>query len=276
MREPLQTVFDFGQRWTDRRSSFRVRGRDFDASRYSVDLLSTDRQAKTFVERHHYSGSYPAARVRAGLFEGRELVGVAVFSVPMQAAVVPKWLGCAESEGVELGRLVLLDCVPFNAETWFLRRAFSALRQEKAEIRGVVSYSDPVPRQTAAGVTVMPGHVGTIYKAFNGAYLGRGSKRTLLLDHAGRVVSARALSKLRNGERGAEYAEQVLYEAGAPGRYRGESGRSYVQRVLAAGVFRRVPHPGNHVYAWSFDRALSLVSKPFPVLPGAPHVAACR
>lgn len=261
-----QTAFDFGQRWRDRRSSFRRRAIDFDPTRYAVDLLGSDKQARAFVQQHHYAGSYPAARVRAGLFEGRDLVGVAVFSVPMQSAVVPRWLGCSVAEGVELGRFVLLDRVPFNAETWFLRRAFKALRQEKPSIKGVVSYSDPVPRLTCAGRLVMPGHVGTIYKAFNGAYLGRGSSRTILLDPQGRVFSARALSKIRNDERGRDYAEAALVALGAPRRYRTESGASYVSRVLESGLFRRVAHPGNHVYAWSFAQDVLLAAKPFPVL----------
>ncbi len=36
--------------------------------------------AKHFVERHHYSGSYAAARFRFGLYRRAQLVGVAIFS----------------------------------------------------------------------------------------------------------------------------------------------------------------------------------------------------
>jgi hypothetical protein len=101
------------------------------------------------------------------------LVGVAVFSVPMSQAVIPKWLGVSASSGVELGRFVLLDEVPFNAETWFLARAVRVLRAELPELAGIVSFSDPVPRRDSSGALVMPGHVGTIYQARNAAYRGR-------------------------------------------------------------------------------------------------------
>jgi hypothetical protein len=258
----MQCEIDFGQRWTNRRSSFRLRASDFDPSRYTVDVLPKA-SAQAFVEQHHYSGSYPAARKAVGLFDGRECVGVAVFSVPAQNAVIPKWLGCPAGDGIELGRFVLLDRVPFNAETWFLRRAFTLIRQE-LKVVGVVAYSDPVRREALDGSTVMPGHVGTIYKAFNGAYLGRGSPRTLLLDAAGRVFSARALSKIRNEERGIDYALRQLVEAGAPVRLKHENPRVYVARVLASDCFRRIPHPGNHVYAWHFGKKLDSLA--FPVL----------
>lgn len=252
----------FGQRWTDRRSSFRTRAADFDPRRYAVDVLPKP-LAMAFVTQHHYSASYPAARKAIGLFEGRECVGAAVFSVPAQKAVIPKWLGCPAPDGVELGRFVLIDRVPFNAETWFLRRAFKLVRRELA-VCGVVAYSDPVRRRAVDGTVVMPGHIGTIYKAFNGAYLGRGAPKTLLLDTRGRVFSERALSKLRNGERGQDYAYRQLVDVGAPKRFRGEDARAYVARVLESGCFRRIPHPGNHVYAWRFDE--TLVSLPFPTL----------
>jgi len=93
-----------------------------------------------------------AARLSVGLFDAQraELVGVVVFGVPMNQRVVPARLGVPASEGVELSRLVLLDHIPGNAESWFVARAFRALREEKPEVRGVVSYCDPVPRQARA------------------------------------------------------------------------------------------------------------------------------
>ena len=60
-------------------------------------------------------------------------------------------------------------------------------------IAGVVSFSDPLARRTAAGDVVFGGHVGTIYQAHNAAYLGRGTARTLRLLPDGAVLSARAL-----------------------------------------------------------------------------------
>lgn len=250
------------QRWRHRSDSWREAGERIDPTRHGVEVVPQS-LARPFVEVHHYSGTYPAARLAVGLWRsprrGRSpstLAGVAVFSVPMQQSVVPSRLGLPPTAGVELGRLVLLDEVEGDGETWFLARAFDALRDALPEVRGVVSYSDPMPRTTVGGSIVMPGHIGTIYKAHNGRYVGRGAARTLLLDPMGRVISARALSKLRLGEVGKDYAERQLLSAGAPRRHAGESGESYVRRVLASGCLRAVKHPGNHCYVWAVGRSV--------------------
>jgi hypothetical protein len=249
------------QRWRQGRDSYRPLGEPIDPSRYGVEIIEDDRTPKAFVEAHHYSGSYPAARFRVGLCRSRpffapELVGVAVFSVPAQQAVIPRYLpDLTPADGVELGRFVLLDDVPANGETWFLARAFRALRAALG-VRGVVAYSDPFRRTNAQGDVVLPGHVGTIYQAFNGSYLGQSRARTILLDPAGRVLNERTISKIRLGERGEDYAYRQLRRLGAPSRTTGEDGAAYVERVLGCGLFRRVRHPGNHVYAWPLERGV--------------------
>ena len=252
------------QRWRDRRASFREAPELFDPRQHAVDLLD-ERSAKAFVETHHYSRSYPAARLRVGLFRGTQLVGVAVFAEPAQRAILPKYVPTARG-GAVLARLVLLDEVPANAETWFLARAFGALRREKPDVEAVVSYADPFQRQALDGRVIMPGHVGLIYQAFNGRYLGRSAKETIVLDPHGRVISRRALSKLRNGEQGAEYAERQLVDAGAPRRLPGEDPVDYVRRAISTGPFRVARHPGNHVYAWPLARGVVLAppAGPFP------------
>ena len=73
----------FCQRWWARRHSWRHTSEGgFDRSRYDVEAIPDDRTARRFVARHHYSGSYPSARLRYGLYERGELRGVAVLSVP--------------------------------------------------------------------------------------------------------------------------------------------------------------------------------------------------
>ncbi|MBR7917314.1 hypothetical protein KDX16_15935 [Burkholderia vietnamiensis] len=177
------------QRWRLGRDYWRVdRDEGFRKQDYAVDLIS-DSVAKQFVVEHHYSASYPAAVERAGLFRGTELVGVCVFSVPMNNAAIPKYTGLAPSAGVDLGRFILLDNVPYNGETYFLKRAFVALQQSKPQIKGVIAYSDPVPRHTAAGRVVMPGHVGIIYQAGSARYVGRSASRVLHLSASGHVLS---------------------------------------------------------------------------------------
>lgn len=247
------------QRWVQRQDRYRPAGEPIRAQDFGVEVLDGDKQARAFVELHHYSRSYPAARCRVGLYRRRpgpaptgvDLVGVAVFSVPMQARAIPARCGVEAHQGVELGRFVLLDSVEANGETWFLARAFRALRQELPEVRAVLSYSDPVAREDAQGRRVMPGHVGTIYHALGATYLGRASARTLHLDPAGRVVSPRAISKVLSQERGHDYARQLLLQAGAPPQQEGQELRQWVK--LALGQLRPLHHPGNHTYTWALD-----------------------
>jgi hypothetical protein len=252
------------QRWRNHRSSYRPAGEPIVTSRFGVEPVTKD-EARTFVEKHHYSRSFPASRFCAGLYTAGQLVGVAVFSVPMNQAVVPKYCNVDPNAGVELGRFVLLDNVPANGETWFLSRAFKLLRENKPEVEAVVSYSDPVPRHTIDGVQVKPGHIGVIYQAANAVYLGRGSKRTLLLAGNGEIVSPRALSKLKNGERGHAYVKEMLDRLGAPKQQSGESDEGYVVRLLKSDAFRSFRHPGNHTYAWALTkRVKTATGQPYP------------
>jgi len=258
------------QRWRDRRTFFRRSGEVFDAKLASVQPID-EATAKAFVVRHHYAASYPAARFRAGLFLRHlgveRLAGVAVFSVPMNQRTIPCYFdGLHANAGVELGRLVLLDDVAANAESWFCARAFRLVRAALG-VDGVVSYSDPVERCTATGQTIKPGHVGTVYQALNAKYRGRASAETLTMTATGRVVSRRTLSKIKNDESGAGYAYAQLRELGAPERLPFESGPDYVARALSSEGFRRVRHPGNFCYTWWLGdarKAPAATSLPYP------------
>jgi hypothetical protein len=256
----MQTdLFSHCQRWNSGRSSYRPAGEPFSPSRCFVAPID-EREAKVFVKAHHYSGTYPAARFRAGIFhkpsafEAERLAGVAVFSVPMTQSVIPSYFpSFSPSQGVELGRFVLLDELAANAETWFLSRAFKLLRSALPGVHGVLSYSDPVPRIDREGRTVFPGHRGTIYKAFNGCYRGRATPRTLRLAPCGQVVSDRLLSKIRNEEVGVDYALRQLAALGAPARQPFESGRQYLSRISPE-FFRPMRHEGNLAFTWNLPR----------------------
>lgn len=267
-----QLALDFTQRWRNGRDRYRQRGADFRPGDFGVEPIASDRVAKAFVVEHHYARSYPAARVRVGLyrrapFVAPELVGVAVFSVPMQSRAIAAYApGLGADEGVELGRLVLLDEVPFNAETWFLARAFAAMRALLPRVRLVLSYSDPIARAAEDGRVVTPGHVGCVYQSKGARYVGRSRAETLHLDAAGRVVSRRSLSKIRLDERGAAGCYARLLAAGAPPRRLGEEGDAYVARALAEGPFRRMRHPGNHTYLFNADGTGLEVPSPRPAL----------
>ena len=222
------------QRWNHGRDSYRPQGEPIDTSRYGVELLEgkgSDTTAAGFVRTHHYSGTYPAAVVRVGLYRMKELVGVCVFGVPAQKAAIPKWTGHPASDGVVLSRFVLLDDVPANGETWFLGRAFEALVQVRENCKVVLSYADPVPRFTADGRMVMPGHLGTIYQAFNGDYHGRSKKETQWFGPDGRLFDRRSFSKIRNGESGAAACYDRLQTKGARPKKSSETWAEYILAV---------------------------------------------
>jgi hypothetical protein len=253
---PLITA---GQRWNERVHSWkRPEDGGFDPARYGVAAIADDTTAKDFVQRHHYSGSYPAAKHRYGLYdlagEEPELAGVAVLSVPASRKVLTNVFPGLEAydESLELGRFVLLDPVPANGESWFLGQAFRLAAD--AGVRGVVSFSDPVPRWADApdGTRrrVMPGHVGTIYQATNAAYTGRGTRRTLTLLRDGTVFSERAAQKVRDQGKGHEYAELILIEHGATPMRAGEDPKAWLARALEEVGARKFRHPGNHRYAF--------------------------
>lgn len=255
---------DVAQRWTHGRGSYRVAGEPIDTRRYEVAQIPGDREAKGFVLEHHYSGSYPAARFRFGLYRAAALVGVAVFSVPANARA----LACLPGEpleSVELGRFVLVDDVPANGESWFLARCFELLRAQG--IVGAVAFSDPTERTDAAGALVFGGHIGTIYQATNAIHIGRSKpeRRRLLPD--GTVVHGRALAKIRRRDRGWRYAVEQLVEQGAPRPSLGEDLSTWLERELPR-ITRPLRHQGNLKYAWTLRsrdrRHLRAHALPYP------------
>lgn len=253
-------IVDKCQRQRDGRTSWRPAGEVIKTSAYEVapiDGKGSDKIAKAFVQQHHYSGSYPAARERVGLYRGAELVGVAVFSHPSSEAVLAP-LPCDRLEGVELGRFVLLDDVPGNGESWFLARALEVLRERG--YRALLSHSDPLPRRTAAGELVLPGHVGTIYQATNAVYAGRSGRELHVLKPDGTVFSPRAMTKIRRWEQGAQKAIAELVAIGAKPPSAGDletrdTRRAWMWREIFA-TCRRMPHAGNHRYLWALDKRL--------------------
>jgi hypothetical protein len=258
---------DHAQRWREGRAYYQERGRAFVAERYGVELLPGRKTAAAFVRTHHYLRSFVASRVCVGLYESRgpffapELVGVAAFSVPGSQASLPRWApGLTADDGVNLGRFVLLDHVPYSAETWFLTRAFRVLRAVLPEIWVVLSYSDPLARNDEDGRVLTPGHFGAIYQRKEALHLGRTEPHYCHFDARGCMVDDRSLSKVRALDRddkrkskgGAAYARHLITR-GAPARRFLESHTDWVKRALDEGPFHKVKHPGNFVYLFGAD-----------------------
>ena len=241
----------FNQRWRSHRSYYRHADEVINTREYEVAPMTGDSEAKAFVEKEHYSKSYVAARFRFGLWNHGLLAGVAVFSHPCNDSALTNVFKCPALMAVELGRFVLRDSVPGNGETWFLARCFEHLRKS-TDLIGVLSFSDPIPRRKTTGEVVMPGHIGTIYQAHNGRYLGLSTPRTVLLLPDGSVLSARAVQKIRALESGWKYASAILQRFGAapltgdPVAWLG----TWLPRLT-----RKVRHPGAHKYAWPLRRS---------------------
>ena len=255
-------ITDLCQRWRRRCARYRPAGEVVDVSRYEVAAIPDDRTARAFVEEHHYSGSYPAARRRFGLYERGALVGVAVYSVPPRAEVLSV-LGCPTAEGAELGRFVLLDRVPGNGETFFLSRCHALLRREG--FAGVVSFSDPHPRTTSTGEVIFAGHLGGIYQASSAVYLGAARANVVLRLPDGRTFSRRALAKIRARDRGWRYAVEQLVAAGVRAPEGDDLDAWLAAEALPA--LRRDRHPGCLKYAIPLHRACARVlpaSLPYP------------
>lgn len=241
---------DWCQRWESREHSWRHRTEGgFNPALYSVEALA-ESTAKAYVTTHHYSGSYPAARFRFGIFEDAQLRGVAVFGVPMSSAVLTNTFPDLEPmmESIELSRLVLADAVPANAESWFIARCFEELAGRG--VHGVVAFADPVPR-IVVGRLLFPGHIGIIYQASNGTYCGRATPRTLTILPDGRVLSDRSAQKVRARESGHEHVERMLMALGASAPRAGVSGAQWLATALEDVGGTRLRHHGNHRYAFA-------------------------
>lgn len=254
------------QRWREGRASYRPPLERIVPHEYEAALVPDDTTARRFIEAHHYSRTYPAARVRVGLYRRGVLAGVAVFSHPARDAVLTNtFAGVPVLSAAVLGRFVLLDEVPGNGETWFLARCFELMRARG--FRGVVSFSDPHPRTTLEGVRVFPGHVGTIYQAHNARYLGRAAGGLVRLLPDGTILDHRSLTKIRAGDRGwlATVRRLVSYGAAALAPDAPEAERvQWLARALAQ-LTRPMRHPGNHKYAWALRRAVAMpAGQPYP------------
>ena len=145
----------WAQRWLDGHQTWAVPGPRLDPSRYGVAHV-IEPAARAFSTRHHYLTSWVAStRRRFGLFDitviPAQLVGVAVMAIPPNKAVLTNVFPTLEpyKESLVLARLVLLDEVPWSAESMFMGEVCRLAADDG--IRGVVMDSDPVPRYRPDG-----------------------------------------------------------------------------------------------------------------------------
>ncbi|MEV1170838.1 hypothetical protein [Nonomuraea sp. NPDC049784] len=209
----------------------------FDKSRYEVRRIAYS-DAKKYVEQHHYLHTFVACKVAFGILDqAGYLQGVIVLSNAASDAVLTSaWPTLRpNSESTCIGRVVLADELDSNAESWAIGQALKMART--LGFRAVVSFCDPVPRDSVDGKRVHPGHYGTIYRATNMLHTGRTRNRTMLLFPDGTALDPRALSKVVNGESGRQYVQRRLEAHGASPPRQGEHVRDWLDRAFdAAGV----------------------------------------
>lgn len=260
---------DSCQRWLEGRHTYRAAREVIDTKHLDVGELD-ELTAKAFIETHHYSKRYPAARFRFGLYDRGELAGVAVFSRPWRPEVLTNpfpWLDHVD-QAAELGRFVLLDHVGSNGETWFLRRCRRRLR---GRLRAFVSFSDPTPRRALDGSEVFPGHIGTIYQADNAVYRGTTNPATLWLLPDGTVFSNVANGKIRRGLVGWRSCAAELERFGADpiAPDANDSERIHWLERWRTEITRPMRHRGLHRYTFTLDRAVPRAYDPRRAYPKA-------
>lgn len=242
---------DYCQRWDNRQHSWRhISEGGFNSRAFEVAPIDQATMIP-FCEQHHYAGKPGGILASWGLYLHADLVGVAVLTNGSYPDVLKGAFPKLEykTESAELGRLVLRDEVPANAESWFLTEAF---RQAAARgWRGVVSCSDPVARVDAQGRLIMPGHVGTIYQAMNATYTGLATPRTVWLLPNGVIFNEQAICKIRQQKQGHDYAEAILVSWGAKPKRKRETGIAAWHRMKAEAGLTSFRHHGNHRYLFA-------------------------
>ena len=128
--------------------------------------------AKEYIKNNHYShGCHNAPSPCYDLF------GALMFATPCSEAVRASVFGAEYKNRVtELHRLHILDVTPKNAESWFISRCLKLLKQDKPQIKAVLSFADTTE-----------GHTGNIYKATNAYSIGTTSSATFYVDDVGRL-----------------------------------------------------------------------------------------
>ena len=258
-------ITDFDQRWRDRRAIYKlagIRGESFQPRLYEVQEDLPEAEARAFTEKNHYSGSFPVAQRCFGLRYRAELVGTFVSSVPQGDKVLRKVFPDKEGMPTDCGRFVLEEGVPHGGESWFHARVREVLARDG--YTGLLAFADDVRRTDAEGRVIYIGQLGTIYKASNALFLGRGTPRSVRLMPDGHVFPERSIQKIRKGERGWRGAAAKLEALGAPRVPEDPEQRLIWLHAALAAHTRPLRHPGPLKYVWRLHKRATVVGTPRP------------
>jgi len=130
--------------------------------KYKIKEISNEEGREIVLEKHYLHRARPAS-YSFGLFEGNELIGVILYSVPASPTVCKGVCGEDEQHSVmELSRLWIKDDSLKNAESFLIA---NTIKRVKEDI--IISYSEP-----------QHNHRGVVYQATNFIYCGLSAKRT--------------------------------------------------------------------------------------------------
>lgn len=129
----------------------------------NADLLSVARidyqAASLFIERFHYSGHAPkGTSCWYGLFIKQALIGVVGIGRGNNKSL-STGMGIPT---LELVRLAIVDWAPKNSGSYFLSRVIKLFKEDRPDIRCLVSFADP-----------NVGHSGGVYRASNWQFVGQ-------------------------------------------------------------------------------------------------------
>jgi hypothetical protein len=117
----------------------------------------------------------------------------------------------------------------------------------------------------------MPGHLGIVYQALGAVYTGPTGKQTAHVLPDGTVLSPRAEQKIRDQDKGREYAEKILIGHGARPMRAGQDPRAWLREALPAARVRNVRQDGKHRYLFAIGNRtqrrhvrIAMDARPYP------------
>lgn len=137
---------------------------------------------KTVLAEAHYAKRPGSTSVRLGMWIEDELAGVVTYGTiprPNSRAICGSQF---QAQVLELTRLALYDWAPPNSESVLIAESMRHLRQERPDIRILISYADSRYQ-----------HVGTIYQATNWIYTGASTGDVVYQCDDGRTLHPRTV-----------------------------------------------------------------------------------
>jgi hypothetical protein len=100
--------------------------------------------ARTFVERHHYSGKYyTKSQLHFGAFIDSRLVGVMSYGDPLdRSKLLPLVRDTKWHDMIELNRMAMIDATPKNTESRFISQTVRIIKQRYKNIEWIISFAD--------------------------------------------------------------------------------------------------------------------------------------